>query len=254
MLGGGAGFGPGDGGTATPPPPGPDAGRPGSVRGEEPGGPGMWPRSSRPVPARHVQRRPTPARAGGRVGPTSWNRGGNQPMPSGRGWLRPSHPWRATPTRRSRRSLMACFPRTIDVPPLRRRASRRRPSWCPFSLSRLRHNAALSCSPDVMRVPRTTRTSCCSVLRRIVAKRRAGVIELRDLPADCWTTSRHGALTTGITGVRRHESRHCWTRRGTRWRQPAACACPSATHLPRDPPTRDGAAQRRAAPARGADP
>jgi transcriptional regulator of acetoin/glycerol metabolism len=29
-----------------------------------------------------------------------------------------------------------------------------------------------------------------SVLRRIVAKRRAGVIELRDLPADCWTTGK----------------------------------------------------------------
>lgn len=88
--------------------------------------------------------------------------------------------------------LMACFPRTIDVPPLRRHIEDLA-ELVPLFLSRLRHNAALSCSPDVMRVLMHNRwpgnaDQLLSVLRRIVAKRRAGVIELRDLPADCWTT------------------------------------------------------------------
>jgi transcriptional regulator of acetoin/glycerol metabolism len=91
-------------------------------------------------------------------------------------------------------SLVGCFPRTVDVPPLRRHIEDLA-ELVPLFLSRLGRGASLRCPPEVMRVLMHNRwpgnaDQLLSVLRRIVAKRRAGVIELRDLPADCWTTGK----------------------------------------------------------------
>ena len=91
-------------------------------------------------------------------------------------------------------SLVACFPQTIDVPPLRRHIEDLA-ELVPHLLSRLGRAATLTCSPEVMRVLMHNRwpgnaDQLLSVLRRIVAKRRTGVIQLRDLPADCWTTGK----------------------------------------------------------------
>lgn len=88
-------------------------------------------------------------------------------------------------------ALVACFPLTIDVPPLRRHIEDL-VDLVPHLLSRLGHDSALNCSPEVMRVLMHNRwpgnaDQLLSVLRQMVAKRRAGVIELRDVPAECWT-------------------------------------------------------------------
>jgi transcriptional regulator of acetoin/glycerol metabolism len=90
--------------------------------------------------------------------------------------------------------LLACFPRTVDVPPLRRHIEDLA-ELVPHLLSRLSRGSSVTCSPEVMRVFVHNRwpgnvDQLATVLRRIVAKRRAGVIELRDLPAECWATGK----------------------------------------------------------------
>jgi sigma-54 dependent transcriptional regulator, acetoin dehydrogenase operon transcriptional activator AcoR len=87
-------------------------------------------------------------------------------------------------------AVLACFPTTVDVPPLRRHVDDLT-DLIPHLLGRLGRGSALTCSPEVMRVLVHYRwpgnvDQLFSVLRRIVAKRRAGVIELRDLPPECW--------------------------------------------------------------------
>jgi sigma-54 dependent transcriptional regulator, acetoin dehydrogenase operon transcriptional activator AcoR len=91
-------------------------------------------------------------------------------------------------------ALLACFPRTVDVPPLRRHIEDL-PELVPHLLRRLGRGSGLTCSPEVMRVLMRNRwpgnaDQLTTVLRRIVAKRRSGVIELRDLPAECWATGK----------------------------------------------------------------
>jgi transcriptional regulator of acetoin/glycerol metabolism len=91
-------------------------------------------------------------------------------------------------------ALMACFPRTVDVPPLRRHVEDL-VELVPHLLGRLTRDATLTCPPDVMRVLVHNRwpgnaDQLFAVLRQIVAKRRSGVIELRDLPAECWATGK----------------------------------------------------------------
>ena len=91
-------------------------------------------------------------------------------------------------------ALLACFPRTVDVPPLRRHIEDL-PELVPHLLARLGRGSALTCSPEVMRVLMHNRwpgnvDQLTGVLRRIAAKRRSGVIEPRDLPAECWATGK----------------------------------------------------------------
>jgi transcriptional regulator of acetoin/glycerol metabolism len=90
--------------------------------------------------------------------------------------------------------LVACFPRTVDVPPLRRHIEDL-DELVPHLLSRISHGSAPTCSPEVMRVLKHNRwpgnvDQLQSVLRRIVTKRRAGTIDLKDLPAECWTSGK----------------------------------------------------------------
>ncbi|MCU1671065.1 MAG: Fis family transcriptional regulator, partial [Blastococcus sp.] len=90
--------------------------------------------------------------------------------------------------------LLACFPRTVDVPPLRRHVEDLA-ELVPHLLGRLSRACSVTCSPGVMRVLMHNRwpgnvEQLASVLRRILAKRRAGVIELRDLPPECWATGK----------------------------------------------------------------
>lgn len=91
-------------------------------------------------------------------------------------------------------ALLACFPHTVAAPPLRRHIEDL-VELVPHLLSRLSRGSAVTCSPEVMRVLMHNRwpgnvDQLISVLRRILAKRRAGVIEIRDLPAECWATGK----------------------------------------------------------------
>lgn len=91
-------------------------------------------------------------------------------------------------------ALLLCFPRTLQVPPLRRHAEDI-VELVPHLLARLSRSSALRCSPEVMRVLLHNRwpgnvDQLVSVLRRIVGRRRAGVIELSDLPPECWATGK----------------------------------------------------------------
>lgn len=90
--------------------------------------------------------------------------------------------------------LLSCFPRTVTVPPLRHHIEDVA-ELVPHLLARLSHGRPLTCSPEVMRVLMHNRwpgnvTQLASVLRKVVARRRTGVIELRDLPPECRSTTR----------------------------------------------------------------
>jgi transcriptional regulator of acetoin/glycerol metabolism len=92
------------------------------------------------------------------------------------------------------RELLACFPRTIEVPPLRHHVEDVA-ELVPYFIARLTRGAELTCSPEVMRVLMRNRwpgnaEQLYQVLRKIVAKRRTGVIEVRDLPAETRATTR----------------------------------------------------------------
>jgi sigma-54 dependent transcriptional regulator, acetoin dehydrogenase operon transcriptional activator AcoR len=91
-------------------------------------------------------------------------------------------------------SVLACFPRTIQVPPLRHHIDDVA-ELVPHLLARLTGGAALSCSAGVMRVLMRNRwpgnvEQLRQVLRSVVAKRRSGVVELRDLPPECLAMTR----------------------------------------------------------------
>ena len=110
-------------------------------------------------------------------------------------------PWvAATVTRGGRRrcadltDLLSCFPRTVEVPPLRHHIEDVA-ELVPHLLARLGRGATLSCSAEVMRVLTRNRwpgnvEQLYQVLRKVVAKRRSGVVELADLPPECRSTTR----------------------------------------------------------------
>jgi DNA-binding NtrC family response regulator len=90
-------------------------------------------------------------------------------------------------------ALLACFPRTVAVPPLRHHVEDVA-ELVPHLLGRLGH-PSVTCSPEVMRVLTHNRwpgnvDQLLTVLRKVVAKRRSGVVELRDLPPECRTTTK----------------------------------------------------------------
>jgi len=90
--------------------------------------------------------------------------------------------------------VLSCFPSTVAVPPLRHHVEDVA-ELVPHLLARLGHGGTVTCSPEVMRVLTHNRwpgnvDQLVAVLRKVVAKRRAGVVELRDLPPECRTTTK----------------------------------------------------------------
>ena len=91
-------------------------------------------------------------------------------------------------------ALLALFPRTIEVPPLRHHVEDVA-ELVPHLLARLTRGGSLGCSPAVLRVlMRNLWTGnvwqLYQVLRSTVARRRSGVTELGDLPPECRVTTR----------------------------------------------------------------
>ncbi|MGH3568441.1 MAG: sigma-54-dependent Fis family transcriptional regulator [Pseudonocardia sp.] len=112
----------------------------------------------------------------------------------------PERPWLvATVTRGHSRGtdltdLFDAFPRTVEVPPLRHHVEDVA-DLVPYLIARLTRGSDLSCSAEAMRVLMRNRwpgnvEQLYQVLRKIVAKRRTGVVGLRDLPPECRAITR----------------------------------------------------------------
>jgi transcriptional regulator of acetoin/glycerol metabolism len=89
--------------------------------------------------------------------------------------------------------LLSSFPRTVEVPPLRHHIEDVA-ELVPHLLTRLARGA-LTCSAEAMHVLMRNRwpgnvEQLHQSLRKVVAKRRAGVVEARDLPPECRVTTR----------------------------------------------------------------
>jgi transcriptional regulator of acetoin/glycerol metabolism len=90
--------------------------------------------------------------------------------------------------------LLSCFPSTVVVPPLRHHIEDVA-DLAPHLLARVAHGNTLTISPEAMRVLTHYRwpgnvDQLVAVLRKIVAKRRTGVVEPQDLPAECWSATK----------------------------------------------------------------
>lgn len=84
--------------------------------------------------------------------------------------------------------LLGCFPRSIEVPPLRHHIEDVA-ELVPYLLARLTRGADLHCSPEAMRVLMRNRwpgnvDQLYQVLRKVVARRRTGTIRPEDLPPE----------------------------------------------------------------------
>ncbi|GEL18013.1 Fis family transcriptional regulator [Pseudonocardia asaccharolytica DSM 44247 = NBRC 16224] len=113
----------------------------------------------------------------------------------------PERPWVVATVDRSRArmspaltELLASFPRTVDVPPLRHHIEDVT-ELVPHLIARLTRGAELTCSPDAMRVLMRNHwpgnvEQLYQVLRKIVARRRTGQVSPADLPAECRATTR----------------------------------------------------------------
>jgi transcriptional regulator with AAA-type ATPase domain len=91
-------------------------------------------------------------------------------------------------------ALLTAFPRTVRVPPLRHHIDDV-PELVRVFVARLTHGSDLTVSPQAMRVLMRYRwpgnvEQLHAVVRRIVAQRRAGVIDVDDLPAEIAATTR----------------------------------------------------------------
>jgi transcriptional regulator of acetoin/glycerol metabolism len=91
-------------------------------------------------------------------------------------------------------AVLGCFPRTVPVPPLRHHVEDVT-ELVPHLLARLGHGSAVTVSPEAMRVLTHNRwpgnvDQLVAVLRKVVAKRRSGVVGLRDLPPECLLTTK----------------------------------------------------------------
>jgi sigma-54 dependent transcriptional regulator, acetoin dehydrogenase operon transcriptional activator AcoR len=85
-------------------------------------------------------------------------------------------------------SLLECFPRTVEVPPLRHHVEDVA-ELVPHLIARLTRGSDLTCSPEAMRVLMRNRwpgnvEQLYQVLRKTVARRRAGVLTPADLPPE----------------------------------------------------------------------
>jgi transcriptional regulator of acetoin/glycerol metabolism len=90
--------------------------------------------------------------------------------------------------------VVDCFPRTVDVPPLRHHIEDVAELVRHF-IARHTHGADLTCSAEAMRVLMRNRwpgnvEQLQQVLRKIVTRQRTGVIEVRDLPPEVFATVR----------------------------------------------------------------
>ncbi|EHR50827.1 transcriptional activator of acetoin/glycerol metabolism [Saccharomonospora marina XMU15] len=90
--------------------------------------------------------------------------------------------------------LLALFPRTVEVPPLRHHVDDLR-ELVPFLLSKLGHADRLTCSPTTMHLLMRASwpgnvTQLFNLLKQIVRHRRAGTIRPADLPARYRTAAR----------------------------------------------------------------
>jgi len=111
----------------------------------------------------------------------------------------PQRPWVVAtlgpdPVQPELSGVVACFPRTIDVPPLRHHMDDV-PELVRHFVARLTHGGDLTCSPEALRVLMRNRwpgnvEQLQQVIRKVVARRRAGVVEVRDLPAETLATVR----------------------------------------------------------------
>ncbi|HEX6404516.1 MAG TPA: helix-turn-helix domain-containing protein [Pseudonocardiaceae bacterium] len=91
-------------------------------------------------------------------------------------------------------NLIGCFPCSVQVPPLRHHIEDL-PELVRVLIARLTRGARLTCSAEAMRLLMRNRwpgnvEQLCEMLRKVVAYRRTGVIELADLPADALATAR----------------------------------------------------------------
>src|SRR4029453_16046614 len=91
-------------------------------------------------------------------------------------------------------ALLSCFPSTVVVPPLRHHVEDVA-ELVPHLLARITHGTGPTLSPEAMRGPTHNRwpgnvDQLVAVLRKIVARRRTGVVELRDLPPECRSTTK----------------------------------------------------------------
>jgi len=111
----------------------------------------------------------------------------------------PRRPWVvATMSHRKRvahlNEVLSCFPRSIEVPPLRHHIDDVA-ELVPHLLARLTRGETMRCSPEAMRVLMRHRwpgnvEQLHQVLRKATTKRRSGVIELQDLPPECRAMTR----------------------------------------------------------------
>lgn len=90
--------------------------------------------------------------------------------------------------------LIDYFPRTVEIPPLRHHVEDVA-ELVPYLIARLARGSDLTCSPEAMRVLMRNRwpgnvEQLYQVLRKIVAKRRTGVVGVRDLPPECRAITR----------------------------------------------------------------
>jgi transcriptional regulator of acetoin/glycerol metabolism len=91
-------------------------------------------------------------------------------------------------------NLIGCFPCSVQVPPLRHHIEDL-PELVRVLIARLTRGADLTCSAEAMRLLMRNRWpgnvgQLREILRKIVAHRRTGVIELADLPAEALATTR----------------------------------------------------------------
>jgi transcriptional regulator of acetoin/glycerol metabolism len=90
-------------------------------------------------------------------------------------------------------NLIGCFSSSVQVPPLRHHIDDL-PELVRLLIARLTRGASLTCSADAMRQLMRNRwpgnvEQLQEMLRKIVAHRRAGVIELADLPPEALATA-----------------------------------------------------------------
>jgi len=91
-------------------------------------------------------------------------------------------------------TLLDCFPRTIEVPPLRHHIEDV-PELVRHFIKRLTHGGDLTLSAEAMRVLRRNRwpgnvEQLSQVMRKIVSRRRSGVVDVADLPTEIGATVR----------------------------------------------------------------
>jgi sigma-54 dependent transcriptional regulator, acetoin dehydrogenase operon transcriptional activator AcoR len=112
---------------------------------------------------------------------------------------RPRDLWVAVTLNRTRAhgdlsKLLRYFPSTVELPPLRHHIEDLH-ALVPFFIAKLGQHGRLTCSPEAMQLlvrskwPGNTE-QLWQALRRVVAKRRTGVIQPADLPPECFTVSR----------------------------------------------------------------